>query len=340
MSSVSLNKEPRKLKNGQTVEYYYLRWYGSDGRRRAKSIGRTDGISKTKAGKIRLRKMAELEVHPGRVDITKGPQLGEYIQHFIQVREADLEPATISGYEYATNHAIEYFGPGCLMGRISKPEARGYKASLAKSGLSRWSVETYVTRIKTVFEQAVDDELILRNPFRGLSKTVKADRDWHYVTKQEFQALLQTAQNGWREILALCRLAGLRRAEAFHMEEKFIDRKNKRLRVIGHGAWNPKTKKSRVVPIFKELQEILSGQKIKSTILSHPNRDFKVLCRRAGVEPWSSPFQSMRKSCARDWAQQFPSHVTREWMGHTSLNTTDKYYLQVPPSEYQRASKS
>ena len=65
MASVTLNTEHRKLKNGERAEYWYLRWYGLDGRRRAKCIGRTDELSKTKAHRIRLRKMADLEMHPG-----------------------------------------------------------------------------------------------------------------------------------------------------------------------------------------------------------------------------------------------------------------------------------
>jgi len=112
------------------------------------------------------------------------------------------------------------------------------------------------------------------------------------------------------------------------------------VQVIGHGHWDPKSKRSRVVPMCPELQKILKDAGPKSADLANPVRDFKVLCRHAGIEAYSKPFHCLRKSCARDWAAKFPSHVVREWMGHTSLETTDRYYLQVPPSEYQRASKT
>ena len=109
--------------------------------------------------------------------------------------------------------------------------------------------------------------------------------------------------------------------------------------MIGHGTWDPKSKRPRVVPLCRELQKILKEAAPKPVKLANPNRDFKVFCNRAGVEPYSKPFHSLRKSCARDWAARFPSHIVREWMGHTSLETTDRYYLQVPPGEYTRAAR-
>ena len=39
-----------------------------------------------------------------------------------------------------------------------------------------------------------------------------------------------------------------------------------------------------------------------------------------------------------DWAASYPAHVVKEWAGHASLETTDRYYLQVSESEYERAS--
>ena len=33
-------------------------------------------------------------------------------------------------------------------------------------------------------------------------------------------------------------------------------------------------------------------------------------------------------------------HVVKEWAGHSDLNTTDRYYLQVSESEYERAAQT
>ena len=38
------------------------------------------------------------------------------------------------------------------------------------------------------------------------------------------------------------------------------------------------------------------------------------------------------------WASDFPAHVVKQWAGHSDLETTDRYYLQVSESEYERAA--
>ena len=67
-------------------------------------------------------------------------------------------------------------------------------------------------------------------------------------------------------------------------------------------------------------------------------RDFGVLCKRAGVPRYSKPLHTLRKSCLTDWASRFPIHVVRAWAGHSNIETTATYYLQVSDSDFQRAS--
>jgi integrase len=68
-------------------------------------------------------------------------------------------------------------------------------------------------------------------------------------------------------------------------------------------------------------------------------RDFNMLCRQAEIESYRKPFHTLRKSCITDWALSYPAHVVKQWAGHASLDTTDRYYLQVPESEYNRTSR-
>ena len=37
---------------------------------------------------------------------------------------------------------------------------------------------------------------------------------------------------------------------------------------------------------------------------------------------------------------KFPAHVVQEWAGHSNLNTTNEFYLQVSRAEYIRASET
>jgi len=44
------------------------------------------------------------------------------------------------------------------------------------------------------------------------------------------------------------------------------------------------------------------------------------------------------KSCITDWANHFPAHVVKQWAGHSDLDTTDRYYLQVSEADYEKAA--
>lgn len=60
--------------------------------------------------------------------------------------------------------------------------------------------------------------------------------------------------------------------------------------------------------------------------------------KNAGIE--SEPgktlsIHTLRKSCIQNWANELPMNVTKELAGHSSIETTMKYYCQV--DEYHRA---
>jgi integrase len=103
---------------------------------------------------------------------------------------------------------------------------------------------------QTIFNRAVDDDLIEVNPFDRLTGGVPpAEKNWHYVSIDELSRLLAAAPNhGWRMLLGLCPLAGLRQAEALALPWDAVDWDKRRLRV-----WASKTKRRRVVPIAPEL---------------------------------------------------------------------------------------
>ena len=191
------------------------------------------------------------------------------------------------------------------------------------------------------------------NPFDRLAQTPNVTRDWHHVDLDEFGKLFDAAPSvSWRLLLALARLAALRRGEALNLRWENIDWSPSRLQVISSADWTVKDKHPRIVPICPELHTILlaafenapegEARVIPAGSINVRNlwRDFGVICKRAEVARYAKPVHSLRKSCIRDWADRHPAHVVKEWAGHSDLNTTDTYYLQVPESEYERAAKT
>lgn len=63
----------------------------------------------------------------------------------------------------------------------------------------------------------------------------------------------------------------------------------------------------------------------------------KILAR-AGVTVWPRLFHALRASCACDWVDRFPEHVTAGWLGH-SPRVAAEHYLQTRDEHIRLASQ-
>ncbi|MHC4574714.1 MAG: tyrosine-type recombinase/integrase [Planctomycetota bacterium] len=318
-------------------------------------------MSKRHAEKLKKQKENELAEHPGRRNVNRACSLSNFLQQYLTARKSELALGTLLLHEQTARYLLAYFGAERRIDQISRADARGFKTALAdnrfksasKTGraMGPVTVDMHIRNSRAIFNHAVNDDIILFNPFDRLSSTAKAERAWHYVSQDEYEKLIESAPNvNWRLLIALCRLAGLRRGEALNLEWSDIDWERTLIRVVAKENWQPKDKDSRRVPICPELQRLLldaynhakPGQRhiIEGIAVMNLWRDFNVLRQRAGVDPYSKPFHTLRKSCITDWAASYPAHVVKEWAGHSSLDTTDRYYLRVPESEYERAASN
>ena len=75
-----------------------------------------------------------------------------------------------------------------------------------------------------------------------------------------------------------------------------------------------------------------------SIVVKNVSRDFSVLCKRANIERYAKPLHTLRKSCLTDWAGRHAAHVVKEWAGHSSIQTTDAFYLKVSEVDYEAAA--
>jgi integrase len=116
------------------------------------------------------------------------------------------------------------------------------------------SVCIHVRNAKTAFNHAVREDLIMFNPFDRLKGNApEPDKDWKYVTLEELGRLLDACPGmGWRMLIALCRLAGLRRGEALDLTWSNVGWQKHRLTIIAE-----KTGQRRVTPVEPKLYELL-----------------------------------------------------------------------------------
>ena len=350
-------------KAGRSWVAYY---YDSTGKRCGKSLGlvkghsanRTKGINQRQARVLRDRLAVELKTNPAIS--AHAPRLGDFLNQYLESRN-DLKPSTKKLHEMTCRYIESYFGSGVRIDRIDRAGTRAWHSALAQGTLAsvrrskqfdghQLTVATIcrcVREAKAIFSRAVDDDLIPFNPFTRLKgKAPEPDKDWKYVSFDEFDRLLDVCPNaGWRAFLGLCRISGLRRGEALGLEWPQVDWETKRLTVIAQ-----KTGKRRIVPIEPCLHGLLleafeaaePGDPfvLPASMVSRSSvrKRFEAIIRQAGLVQWQNLFQVLRRNRETDWAQKYPQYVVSYWMGH-DMKVSEEHYLQVPSELYEKAAR-
>jgi len=312
---------------------------------------------------LRRSKEAELNAQPHRRDFTRSPALGTFLDQYFAHRENQVAAGTLELHRQTQRYLEAFFGKTRTLDSITRLDAQSFKAALSKNELGhvnkrprklrQATVEMHIRNARTIFNHAVRNDVLAVNPFDRLAATPAADREWHYVTPDEFVRLYHAASfDSWKLLIALARLAGLRRGEAIHLRWSNIDWRANRLNVVSTKHWRVKDREPRTIPICPELHAILLSafeQARDNEQLVIPEgsinvkniwRDSAVIRSRAKVEQYEKPLHTLRKSCITDWASRFPAHVVQEWAGHASIETTQRHYLKVSELEYQKAASS
>jgi integrase len=253
----------------------------------------------------------------------------------------ELAERTKINYAQVHRHLTEFFGPSRLICEISHGDCQDFKRWLGRQSYGPASIAKNLKHFRQMLGWAVQKEWIARNPADGVKTPVKVDRERHFfVPRQSIEALIQVvpdletklvlalARYGNLEtklVLALARYGGLRiGSEIRNLTWADVDLDSWEMRIR-----SPKTKSSRVCPIFVELQGHFMALKRQAG----PNADLVCpgFCRssdaafrnrlwpwfaKAGVEPWRDLWLNCRRSRATEVAEQFGPRAEADWIGH------------------------
>ncbi len=340
-------------KNGK---YWQARWRDPrTGKLRGKGLGATAKVSK-RAATVKARD-EERKLNRGKVQNGQAPTLQDYIDRFIEAR-TDLAPGTVKLYRLTGRYLTGHFGETLRIDKIIRPDATDWRTALAKGRLAHINkqnkgtpAESTVCRCckeaKTMFKAAVDDDLIEFNPFDRLkSSAPPPDKTWEYVDRQTLRRLLDKAPNdSWKLLVALCRLAGLRRGECERLKWSDIDLDRRRIIANNDITHQTTKRKRREIPIDPELHKLLfevfmdgqGGERVLPDLRGSLYRGFQLIAGRANVPMYSRPYHTLRKNCETDWMEQHPVMVVCEWLGH-SADVAAKHYHRAKDEQFDRAS--
>lgn len=279
------------------------------------------------------------------------PLFGEYMKQFFDTFKTKQEKNTkINRERIIRNHILPAFGKKRL-DRISTTDLQAWLNELAK----KYSKET-ILKIKNtmnpVFDAAVEDEIINRNPLRskrieiGGKETVS-----HKAIPKEKMKLIRTTipqlEGKIKMMTALLSYTGMRFEEVLGL--KWEDIQGEWIlveRAVVHPTRNqpeikkPKTKTSeRLVPYIPILKEIMDPERKTGFILSKEDngaeplsysearRIFRKIRDQFGLTEYSA--HDFRDTCATEWRESgIPLDIIARILGHAKTETTERKYIK------------
>jgi integrase len=271
------------------------------------------------------------------------PGLKAFCDGYIAGKSGGVSPRSIQLLEQTRDRLVAKFGSGTSISRITPDGAMEWRADLLKT-LSEATVRLHTRNAKSLFNHAVDRELIARNPFRPLpSSAIAANRD-HYVSIDDAEKVLAHIHSPEHRLLfGMARFGGLRIPSESHiLTWEDIDFLNGRMTIFA-----PKTGETRVVPVVPRLAELLrsaednsvqGAEKVLTISTNNLHRTLRTAIEAAGLEVWHDLFQALRRSAETDFAMMgLPQHAVSAFLGH-GINVSAKHYLQIPEELYRRAA--
>jgi integrase len=216
------------------------------------------------------------------------------------------------------------------------------------NGLAQTTSRKMVSVQRHVFKRAVKAQILVMNPFSDDELPVNVgSREKQYIDMDLTNRVLQILPSvEWRAVFVMARIAGLRvQCEAPLIKWEQIDWEHNSMTF-----YSPKTKSRRTVPLFPDLRRVLEdllevtgdGHFILNA-LRHKSKNWRKplndMLQRAGIEPWSDLWNSLRASAATDIAREFGSACESEWVGH-SEQTALQHCRRATPHDHEQAIKS
>jgi integrase len=299
-----------------------------------------------------------------RVEKNIVPTLQEWVAKFIEQRKPELKEGSIQRLQQTADKLLAYFGSEIRLDLLKpdgaadwraamqaelKPLRKGEKGGVEKRGprYSETTIRNATRDAKTIFNAAVDREIITRNPFAKLKSSVLASNRDRYVTPEESKLILEECHSiAWKVLFGLGRFAGLRTpSETHRLSWDDVDLHKRRLTVYAS-----KTDATRIVPITEDLHDILRDAydaapegTVKVVSLgshrSNLHRGLEKIITRAGLAPWDDLFQTLRCCAETDFARKYPQHEVSRWIGH-SIRVSEKHYLMSDNSVMDEAANA
>ena len=262
-------------------------------------------------------------------------------------------PKTVETYQSALRELTRIVG-NILLNSIGVREIENFLA-VKKAQASAFTARKLYTSLASAFEKAVQWGYLSENPFRKVAKPKVPEVIPAYFTEPEFRLFLSAVKD--RDFAELCKtgiLTGLRLGELLNLRWGDLNFQSGKILVQNHGNFTAKTKRSRAVPMSRNLLRILADRKknvrSESELIFHNRhgrklnvglveRKFKNAVRLVGLNE-RLHFHSLRHSYASGLVSSGVSlYAVGKLLGHSQPKTTEIYTHLAPDGLHSEVNK-
>ena len=254
------------------------------------------------------------DIARGLKEETLGICFATYAIDWVQTYKAECSKQTYNAYIAMINKTIDQIG-NMRMQDITRTDIQKLYNSL--KGKSDSYIKKYCMTINSIFETAMHDGVVLRNPCFGASRPSGKSGTHRPITAEERNLIHQSVGHHDMAIGAMIMLyAGLRRGELLALDSSCIDKQlgvinvSKAVSFDGNKpiAGNPKTEAGvRSIPLFEPLKSALDG--IDGYIIKNENGG--MMTQTAFKRKWESYIsylEQLMNGCHKRWYGRTKAH--------------------------------
>lgn len=319
--------------------YYYIRFV-EDGRVRWKS---TRCTTKSEA----LKKLTDFkELFKERAKVVS---LAQFEKEFLEFAQATYAGATVDIFRASLRHLKAVCGD-CALPSLTPRHIDAYKSKRLSDGVSPVSVNVELRALRTMMNVAIRWRYLAVNPFARLQQMRIPERKPAFLTRNDFQRLLNVVKEGWfRELIVFAALTGMRRGEVLNLRWRDVDLSRKLVHIETSATFKTKAGKSRSVPLCETVYQLLRskaightgddlvftrhGQQIKEDYVTHKFKGYVV---KAGLDTrlrWHSLRHTFASWLVQDGVSLF---AVQKLLGHSTSEVT-QVYAHLQPEQLHGA---
>jgi integrase len=293
------------------------------------------------------------------VEKKPAPTLAEFLDDYMKRYGATRKPGTRIVWQQVMDNLKSLMPEGIRLNAVTAGHCKSFLEKLRAKEMAESTIHKRLSFCRQFFKDAVDWELISKNPFEAVKVQGGGATTNVHVDQESIDRIMAVAPMRWKVIIALARYGGLRTpSETLSIKWTDVDFENHRMNVPEPKVEHHKGRGVRVCPLFPKLREVLLQAKAEApedadyVVDAQAYRDaadsgdgwknanlrtqFLKLLKKAGVPAWGRLFHSMRASRQTELLHQHPSHVVCKWLGN-SPEIARKHYALTTDEDFDRA---